>query len=276
MIPSISASDGLVEGICRKLSDFQPTWLYCPPSLASDIAASIDALGIRLTRLELIELAGDFIDPADRNRIEAKFGSVVRGQYGCQEVLGIAFECEFGYYHVFDDHVFLEVLDQDGCPAPVGQAGQAVVTGLNQYVMPFIRYRLGDLLRPIAGRCECGSGRRRVDIVQGRRNELIAGASGKSGTAIFESVSQYVSEATRTLITQFRVVQRTYRDFDVFIACCSGWWPIQETLFVQTAQRAIGRADLRFRFRVGKTVPRLASGKRVPFMVQFSPPDRNG
>ena len=45
--------------------------------------------------------------------------------------------------YVASEHVFLEILDDDGKPV-TSKEGRIVVTNLDNFVMPFIRYENGD------------------------------------------------------------------------------------------------------------------------------------
>jgi phenylacetate-CoA ligase len=46
---------------------------------------------------------------------------------------------------VLFDNCFVEVIDEQGRPCQAGQSGEIVVTTLNNFVMPLIRYRIGDV-----------------------------------------------------------------------------------------------------------------------------------
>jgi phenylacetate-CoA ligase len=46
---------------------------------------------------------------------------------------------------VNSDRLFVEILDETGAPCAPGQQGEVVVTDLENYGMPLIRYRMGDL-----------------------------------------------------------------------------------------------------------------------------------
>jgi phenylacetate-CoA ligase len=64
---------------------------------------------------------------------------------------------------------------KDGKPAQPGEMGEVVITDLNNYSMPFIRYRVGDLARAIEGPCPCGRGLPRIGEIEGRTQSIIVG-----------------------------------------------------------------------------------------------------
>ncbi|MGH7486427.1 MAG: hypothetical protein ACREMY_12640, partial [bacterium] len=76
--------------------------------------------------------------------------------YGSHEFNLLAWECpRRGLYHVCGEAVLLEVLRQ-GRPAGPGEEGEVVATALHSFAMPFVRYRLGDVVVQGPPRCECG------------------------------------------------------------------------------------------------------------------------
>ena len=60
-----------------------------------------------------------------------------------------------------------------------GETGEVVITDLNNYCMPFIRYRIGDLATASNGTtCSCGRGLPKIQHIQGRVQSIIIGANG--------------------------------------------------------------------------------------------------
>jgi phenylacetate-CoA ligase len=56
-------------------------------------------------------------------------------------------DCRFGEHRVFDDEACVELIDEDSGEVieTPGRAGRLVVTSLTRYLMPMIRYPVGDL-----------------------------------------------------------------------------------------------------------------------------------
>jgi phenylacetate-CoA ligase len=88
--------------------------------------------------------------------------------YGTHELGTIAWQCPRGMrLHVADDGVIVEVLNGDR-PAEPGEAGEVVATRLHALAMPFIRYRLGDLVTRGETPCPCGAPFSTLLTIQGR------------------------------------------------------------------------------------------------------------
>src|SRR5690606_15615824 len=84
--------------------------------------------------------------PEMREVISKAFGGAyVYNFYGSREVSAIASEVKIasGLYVLYDN-VFLEIIDSNGKPVREGEEGEVVVTTLNNFYMPLIRYRIGD------------------------------------------------------------------------------------------------------------------------------------
>ena len=113
--------------------------------------------------------------------MENSFGCKVFDKYGSREFSGIAYECEAHQgHHVVAESYVVEIL-KDGRPAKPGEMGEVVVTDLNNYCMPLIRYRLGDVAVAVDPKasCACGRGLPLIGKIEGRVQALIFGKSGR-------------------------------------------------------------------------------------------------
>jgi len=111
-----------------------------------------------------------------REIIEREFNTKVCDKYGAREFSGIAYECDkHRGHHVVAESYIVEIL-KDGRPALPGEVGEVVITDLNNYCMPFIRYRIGDLAMATEEECTCGRGLPLIGEIQGRTQSIIVGA----------------------------------------------------------------------------------------------------
>jgi phenylacetate-CoA ligase len=141
-----------------------------------------------------------------RKLIEEAFGCKVFDKYGSREFSGIAYECEaHSGHHVVSEAYIVEVL-KDGEPVKPGEVGEVVITDLNNYCMPFIRYRIGDLAEAVDDSiaCPCGRGAPRVGAIEGRVQSIIQGADGRYLPGTF--FAHYLKEFDHA-IKKFQVVQ---------------------------------------------------------------------
>ena len=88
---------------------------------------------------------GDKMFPHYRKSILQAFDSKVYDSYACNEGIMIAAQKDLDYYYIMSPHVYVEIIDDNGIPVPDGQMGHVIVTQLDNYSMPLVRYRVGDL-----------------------------------------------------------------------------------------------------------------------------------
>ena len=90
--------------------------------------------------------------------LEDVFRCKVFNRYGSKEFSGaLAQECDsFEGLHVNSTLCYLEIVDEDNEPVGVGEEGKILITDFNNYVMPFIRYDIGDTAIKGPELSECG------------------------------------------------------------------------------------------------------------------------
>lgn len=94
--------------------------------------------------------------PHYRRTIEQAFDCKVYDWYGSTELDSIAHQCgQHEGHHITEENVFLEV-ERDGEPAAPGEEGRVLLTNLNNFAMPLIRYDIGDLGKMLDDHCSCG------------------------------------------------------------------------------------------------------------------------
>jgi phenylacetate-CoA ligase len=118
-------------------------------------------------------------------------------------------------FHVADDGTVLEVLKDDR-PAQPGEVGEVVATRLHGFAMPFIRYRLGDLVTQGETACACGAPFSTIFTVQGRMLDYFPLANGRL-VHPYELVMIILNHGTRW-IAQYQLTQER-RDRVVLRVC---------------------------------------------------------
>lgn len=90
--------------------------------------------------------------------------------YGCSEINGIAYECDMcKAYHVIDPHVYLEfgkIVDDIG-------SNELLITDLDNFAFPLIRYKNNDLGIPIIGNSDCKIPFSKLTGITGRQSDII-------------------------------------------------------------------------------------------------------
>jgi len=209
-----------------------------------------------------------------RRIIEEAFGCRVFDKYGSREFSGIAYECEaHNGHHVVGEGLIVEVL-RDGEPAAPGEVGEVIITDLNNYCMPFIRYRLGDLAVAVddSAPCPCGRGLPRIGNVEGRVQSIIQGSDGRFLPGTF--FSHYLKEFSFAF-RHYQVVQEE-RGAIVFKVVKGSRYSddvLDEVL--RTFRKYLGQ-DMRIDVQFEEQLEMVRTGKRLASVSRLTVDFQNG
>jgi phenylacetate-CoA ligase len=131
--------------------------------------------------MEGIFTTAEMLYPYQRNVIEDVLGTRIIDAYGCGDGMAGANQCEQkNKYHINIETSYMEILSSDyKTDAQPGEEGIIVVTSLNDYAMPFIRYAPGDMAIQGKGACLCGRGLPVLEKIIGRSSDLFELANGR-------------------------------------------------------------------------------------------------
>lgn len=137
------------------------TVLLSTPTYALRLAEVAREEGVDLSRsdLRLSIHAGEpgASIPATRERIESGLGVIAFDHTGATEVGPTGFSCEArDGVHLVESEFIAEVLDPASGEVAEEGEGDLVLTNLGRWGWPVIRYRTGDRVRLVRGRCACG------------------------------------------------------------------------------------------------------------------------
>ncbi|WP_119352629.1 phenylacetate--CoA ligase family protein [Azohydromonas sediminis] len=257
LLPAFEMSESRLDGFVSDIRRMRPKMLFGYPSALSHIARHaerrgqrMDDLGIRVAFVTSERLYDD-----QRATIERVFGCRVANGYGGRDAGFIAHECPQGGMHLTAEDIVVELVDGEGRPVPVGDAGEIVVTHLATRDFPFIRYRTGDVAVMDDRQCSCGRRLPMLKEIQGRTTDFVVAAD---GTVMHGLALIYILRDVPGL-RQFKIVQESRLAVRVLLA--------PEHTLSQSTLRDI--AD-RFRARLGANVE--------VEMVQVSniPPEASG
>lgn len=78
-------------------------------------------------------------------KINEVFGCDVVEDYGLNEGFMVGQKADIPYFYIYTPSVFVEILDEYDQPLPDGVLGRIVLTKLDGFAMPLIRYDSGDI-----------------------------------------------------------------------------------------------------------------------------------
>jgi phenylacetate-CoA ligase len=169
------------------LSEKRPAYLL---SNSSNLRALIETslrTGHKPDFLKLLMGFGDLPSPDLGDLARRHWNVGVVDIYSCNEMGVIALQCPVNpMHHVQSEHVLLEILRPDGTPCEPGETGRVVVTDLQNFAMPLIRYELGDLAAP-GHTCTCGRGLPTLQMIAGRTRDVAVDPTGRRFTVHMNS-----------------------------------------------------------------------------------------
>jgi len=170
-----------VPAYLAAIDAFGPRYFHTRPSSVLPLASAMAELGLALdTKLDAIFCDGEYLTVGQRQIIEQAFSTKLINIFGHTEGATVGIGCRHSNaLHFMPQVGIVEVLAPDGTPlTKPGSKGELVVTGFNNPVFPFIRYRTGDVVVRDEPGCACGRNYTMISDVEGRIQDYIVDSSG--------------------------------------------------------------------------------------------------
>jgi phenylacetate-CoA ligase len=195
-----------------RLIRFKPELILGYPSVLYHWATTVGpALRNRL-KPRAIMSSGETLFEWQRAAIQGALEVPTYNHYGCCEFGAVARECvKRDGLHIAADRVFIEAVPLASSTSGE-QLCEIVITDLDNYGMPFIRYAIEDLGVVTWEPCECGLTLPRLRALSGRVYDVVRAPNGnflggtfwghilKAGVERFQVVQEKVDEVTISLV----------------------------------------------------------------------------
>lgn len=246
----------------KHLAAFQPHMLIIYPTALEALLDLWGDGGSPLENLQHIKTLGETVSDRLRSKARSVVGLELEDVYSSQEMGTIAMQCpEGGQYHVMSESVIAEVLDENDRPCGEGEVGRLVLTDLQNFASPLIRYDIGDYAE-VGGPCACGRTLPTLKRILGRERNLVRHADGRRhwplvGFHDFDTVAP---------VRQYQMVQTSLQDIEFRVVTDEPLSGDQESGLIAIAQKALGD-DFRFILvQSRERLPRGRSGKFEEFI----------
>lgn len=202
-----------------------------------------------------------------KNVISENFCEKIFDKYGSREFSGIAYQCELGgNYHVQDESYIVEIL-VDGRAAKPGEYGEVVITDLNNFSVPLIRYRIGDLALAVEQTpCKCGRSHSQIGTIIGRTQALIACSNGVWLPGTFFS---HFFKEFEYAVSQYQIYQDRFGEFTVRVLPTSRFNTNIQERILQDLQ-SFTSTETMINFELVESIPMEKTGKRTPVISRLS------
>ncbi len=210
------------EKLVDEINRIKPFGIYSYPSML-DVLAHYRQRGLLQVKLHFITAAGEPFTPDIRRHVQQAWpGAGLVDMYASTEVMSIAKQCSRGTYHLNEDWLVVENVDEAGKPVPAGRRGEKIyVTHLYNYLMPLIRYEMSDSIEIEDEPCPCGSPFAGVKVL-GRTNHTLT-LPGRGKDVMILPTPLLVAFMDVPGLRQYQVIQESRDMVHVNFVSDEGW-----------------------------------------------------
>lgn len=165
------------EKLNAALNAFQPAMLGIYPT-AAELLADEQLAGRLKINPVLIMTGGEYLSGDVRKHLSEVFKCHVQTNYSCTEGGTMACECSEQHFHINDDWIIIEAVDENNKPVPFGtQSAKLLLTNLENKICPIIRFEITDRVILHNELCPCGNDRPWLEI-EGRTDDILTFSNG--------------------------------------------------------------------------------------------------
>jgi len=267
ILSSYHMTDEILPKYIKKIRDFHPDFIHVYPSTITILARFIKENNITpFSTVKALLCGSENLYDWQRRLLEEVFQCRIYSWYGHTEQAVLAGECEKStYYHIFPEYGIVELINKDAnLVTEEDELGEIVGTGFNNYAMPFIRYKTGDLAIYTQEKCSCGREYQLIKKLEGRLQEFIVAKDDHlislgdmQISFIFDNVKQFQFFQDEKGKIIFNIVKKdTYTEKDSE--------RIKKTLYERLGENIV------LHIRFVDHIPRASSGK-YKFLIQKLP-----
>lgn len=199
VINAFNLSEKTFSDFFIKIKNKKPRLLEAYTSAAYAFSILMEKYNLSLKVPSTI-ISGETLYDFQKNMIKDYFNTEIFNRYGCREFGNIAQECqEHNGLHICEEDFIIEIVDDNNQLVKNGEKGKIIVTSLDNYSMPFIRYQIDDIGIISPKSCTCGRNLRMFEFIEGRVTDVIYSPAGKHISLyffalIFQGLSDFIKE----------------------------------------------------------------------------------
>jgi len=248
----------------EKLRQIRPSYIEGYPSLIYVVAEYMlkyeDPIPVKA-----VFTSSETLLSYQRESIEKAFQCRVLDRYGMTELAASIGECEMGGYHIDAEYGIIEFL-KDGEEVSEGEVGEMVCTSFINEAFPLIRYKVGDLARPIKDVCSCGRSLPLVKEIIGRIDDILITKRG----AYLGRLDHIFKEMHN--IKESQIIQESIDKIVVKVVPREEFSEKDIGMLIKEFQKRLG-SDMEIEVKIVDQIPRERNGKfkavisKVPFRL---------
>lgn len=211
--------------------------------------------------LKVCMVTSEMLFESDKKLLEIWLGVPIVNEYGASELDLIAYTDPNDDFIINSETLFVEILDENNRPVPVGEEGKIVITSLYNKAHPFIRYDIGDW----GSFSESSTARKPIlKTLVGRTNDVATLPNGKKVPGLtFYYVTKSIIEDNGN-VTEFVVVQTERDAFEITYTSRVPLIEKEESEIAQALETYLG-SGLKLTLNRVETLDRSRRGKLKQF-----------
>ena len=260
----ISAFDIKKETIYKSyklIKNFKPVYMYGYVSGIVKICQLMrdENLDGRALKIKYAVTTAEMISESQRKIIEDFLDCSVINEYGCGEVSVVASECPAGNLHVNMENVLVESIQKN---PDQKDSKEIILTNLNSFSMPLLRYRICDTGNLVESKCACGRKLEIIDSITGRIVNMLLSTDGRyiAGNIFryiaFDFITKYKG------IKDFKVIQKQKKKIEIILSKDTNFSDNLLEKFTAEVKKILGQ-DMKITYQFQKDIALEKSGKRL-------------
>ena len=188
-------------------------------------------------KIKAIMTTSEPLMPQHRELFREIFGCESFDQYGCGEIGGIAYECEaHNGLHITEERVYIEHNENN----------ELLITDLDNFAMPFIRYYNGDQAEFASEDCICGRKSQVIKRILGRTCDYLICKNGQSlHWAYFWHLMFDTEIALKRNFQKFQIIQKS-KDILFFRYVGDQLFKFDEEILIKMIREKMGNVKIEF------------------------------
>ncbi len=248
-------SKATFDKIISILNNKNIQFIRCYPQALYTLALKLKEHGHRFS-LKAIMTTAEPLTIQHRELFKEVFNADCFDQYGSGEIGGLAYECsEHCGLHITEERVIIESNEKN----------ELLITDLDNYSMPFIRYWNADQAIISEKKCACGREGKMIERVLGRTCDCLVGVNDiVVHWGFFWQLLMYDTKiATKRNFKKFQLIQKT-KDHLVFRIVGEFLSKEEESQIISITRKKLG--DMKIDFIYEEDIENSISGKYRTFI----------
>ena len=188
-------------------------------------------------KIKAIMTTSEPLMPEHRELFREIFGCESFDQYGCGEIGGIAYECEaHNGLHITEERIYIEHNENN----------ELLITDLDNFAMPFIRYYNGDQAEFASEDCICGRKSQVIKRILGRTCDYLICKNGQSLHWLYFWHLMFDTEiALKRNFQKFQIIQKS-KDILFFRYVGDQLFKFDEEILIKMIREKMGNVKIEF------------------------------